>query len=87
MYFGFIHIQATLKFLHSTMKNSSIAISNMIGPVEQMALANHLIQGLYFIASGVRYGTALPKVFLTCTVQYHAGVCSHELVLVGLLVP
>lgn len=67
MNFGVIHIQATSKFLHSTMKNSSIAISNMIGPVEEMALANHPIQGLYFTASGV------PQVYThiyTCLSSY-----------------
>ena len=54
--FGVDKMQATSKFLYSTLKNSSMCISNMIGPVEQMALAKHPVQGLYFAASG------LPKV-------------------------
>lgn len=48
-----IGAEATSKLLHNTMKNSSMAISNLIGPVEQMALANHPVSGLYFTASGL----------------------------------
>ncbi|XP_059663165.1 wax ester synthase/diacylglycerol acyltransferase 11-like [Cornus florida] len=44
--------EATAKYVHSTLKNSSMAISNMIGPVEPMALANHPISGLYFTVIG-----------------------------------
>ncbi|KAL8133303.1 wax ester synthase/diacylglycerol acyltransferase 4-like [Apium graveolens] len=60
----FIGPEATSKFLQSTMKNSSICISNMIGPVEQMALANHPIQGLYFTASG------LPQSLVVTLISY-----------------
>ncbi|KAM7495101.1 hypothetical protein LguiB_029710 [Lonicera macranthoides] len=45
--------EATAKYIHSTLKNSSMTISNMIGPMEQMALANHPIKGLYFMVVGV----------------------------------
>lgn len=47
------YIQATSKLLHNTMKNSSLTLSNLIGPVEKMALANHPVNGLYFTASGL----------------------------------
>ncbi|KAK2972608.1 hypothetical protein RJ640_029227 [Escallonia rubra] len=45
--------EATAQYIHSTLKNSSMTISNMIGPVEQMALAGHPIRGLYFMVAGV----------------------------------
>ncbi|KAL1816152.1 hypothetical protein ACET3Z_018726 [Daucus carota] len=45
--------EATSKLLYNTMKNSSLTISNMIGPIEQMALANNPINELYFTASGL----------------------------------
>ncbi|KAL1819770.1 hypothetical protein ACET3Z_014639 [Daucus carota] len=48
-----IGAEATSKFFHGTMKNSSMCISNMIGPIEQMALAKHPVHGLYFTASGL----------------------------------
>lgn len=45
--------QAAAQFIHSTLKNSSMTVSNVIGPVEQMALANHPCKGLYFMVVGV----------------------------------
>lgn len=29
-----------------------MALTNMIGPVEEMALANHPVKGLYFVVTG-----------------------------------
>ncbi|CAA3028857.1 O-acyltransferase WSD1-like [Olea europaea subsp. europaea] len=45
--------EATSGYIYGTLKNSSLAISNMTGPVEKMALANHPIKGLYFAVVGV----------------------------------
>ncbi|KAE8702384.1 putative Bifunctional methylthioribulose-1-phosphate dehydratase/enolase-phosphatase E1 2 [Hibiscus syriacus] len=45
--------EATAKYIHSTLKNSSMTISNVIGPVEKMALADHPVKGLYFMVVGV----------------------------------
>lgn len=45
--------ESTARYIHKTLKNSSMTISNMIGPQEQMALANHPIKGLYFMVVGV----------------------------------
>ncbi|OIT00536.1 PREDICTED: O-acyltransferase WSD1-like [Nicotiana attenuata] len=45
--------EVTAKYIHSTLKNSSMTISNLIGPMEQMALANHPCKGLYFMVVGV----------------------------------
>ncbi|XP_042486400.1 wax ester synthase/diacylglycerol acyltransferase 4-like [Macadamia integrifolia] len=42
----------TAQYVHSTLKNTSMVISNMIGPMEQMSLANHPIRGLYFMVVG-----------------------------------
>ncbi|KAH7533244.1 hypothetical protein FEM48_Zijuj04G0109700 [Ziziphus jujuba var. spinosa] len=39
-------------YIRKTLKNTSMTISNMIGPVEQMALANHPIKGLYHMVIG-----------------------------------
>ncbi|XP_026428112.1 O-acyltransferase WSD1-like [Papaver somniferum] len=36
------------RYIHKTLWNTSMTISNLIGPVEQMSLANHPIKGLYF---------------------------------------
>ncbi|KAL3645460.1 hypothetical protein CASFOL_010640 [Castilleja foliolosa] len=44
--------EATSRYIHGTLKNTSMAISNLIGPVEKMALANVPVQGLYFVVAG-----------------------------------
>ncbi|PIN14797.1 hypothetical protein CDL12_12571 [Handroanthus impetiginosus] len=44
--------EATARYIHGTLKNTSMAISNMMGPVEQMALANQPVKGLYFVVAG-----------------------------------
>ncbi|XP_027359447.1 O-acyltransferase WSD1-like [Abrus precatorius] len=44
--------EAAARYLYSTLRNSSTTISNIIGPVEQMALANHPIKGFYFMVAG-----------------------------------
>ncbi|XP_034905888.1 wax ester synthase/diacylglycerol acyltransferase 4-like [Populus alba] len=38
--------------IHKTLLNASMAITNMIGPVEKMSLANHPIKGMYFAVFG-----------------------------------
>ncbi|XAR68010.1 hypothetical protein NMG60_11002986 [Bertholletia excelsa] len=45
--------EVTAHYIHSTLKNSSMTISNMIGPVEQLALDNHPCAGMYFMVVGV----------------------------------
>ncbi|KAK2434722.1 O-acyltransferase WSD1 [Trifolium repens] len=44
--------EAVAKHIYGTLRNSSVVMSNLIGPVEPMALANHPVKGLYFIMSG-----------------------------------
>lgn len=45
-------MQVTARYIHGTLKNSSMTISNMIGPMEQLALANHPCRGIYFMVLG-----------------------------------
>nr|POE50296.1 o-acyltransferase wsd1 [Quercus suber] len=45
--------EAAARFVHETLRNSSLSISNVIGPVEQVSLDNHPIKGLYFMVLGV----------------------------------
>ncbi|KAL3848838.1 hypothetical protein ACJIZ3_010720 [Penstemon smallii] len=44
--------EAAGRYMQRSLKNASMTISNMIGPLEQMALANHPIKGLYWVLSG-----------------------------------
>lgn len=45
-------LQGPARDIHCTLKNSSMTISNMIGPVEKMALANHPVCGFYYMVVG-----------------------------------
>ncbi|WJX65878.1 hypothetical protein P8452_50492 [Trifolium repens] len=58
--------EATARFVYNTLRNSSTTISNIIGPVEQMALANHPVKGLYFMVVG-------PPESLTITIMSYMG--------------
>ncbi|KEH17312.1 O-acyltransferase (WSD1-like) family protein [Medicago truncatula] len=58
--------EAAARYVHSTLRNSSTTISNIIGPVEQMALANHPVKGLYFMVVG-------PPESLTVTIMSYMG--------------
>ncbi|XP_060672752.1 wax ester synthase/diacylglycerol acyltransferase 4-like [Ziziphus jujuba] len=40
------------EFIYSTVTNAGMVISNMIGPVEHMALANQPVKGLYYSLVG-----------------------------------
>ncbi|KAL7086907.1 hypothetical protein ACP275_13G031900 [Erythranthe tilingii] len=45
--------EVTAKYIHRTLKNTSMTISNIIGPLEKMALSNQPIKGMYFMVVGV----------------------------------
>ncbi|KAH7576950.1 hypothetical protein JRO89_XS01G0181100 [Xanthoceras sorbifolium] len=41
-------ILAAARYIHGTLKNVSMAITNLMGPIEQMVLPNHPVTDLYF---------------------------------------
>ncbi|KAF5205356.1 O-acyltransferase wsd1 [Thalictrum thalictroides] len=44
--------EAVSKYVHSTLKSSSFVVSNLIGPTEKIACADHPISNLYFTVTG-----------------------------------
>ncbi|CAI8617044.1 unnamed protein product [Vicia faba] len=44
--------EAVSKMIYDTVGNTSVIISNMVGPVEKMTLANHSVNGFYFTMTG-----------------------------------
>ncbi|CAB4278311.1 unnamed protein product [Prunus armeniaca] len=58
--------EGAARYIHGTLKNSSMTISNMIGPVEQMALANQPVCGFYYMVVG-------PPQCLTITALSYMG--------------
>ncbi|XP_039115580.1 O-acyltransferase WSD1-like [Dioscorea cayenensis subsp. rotundata] len=45
--------EVTAQYVHSTLKNTSMTVSNLIGPIEQMQIAGQNCRGLYFMVVGV----------------------------------
>ncbi|CAN0896810.1 Wax ester synthase/diacylglycerol acyltransferase 4 [Linum grandiflorum] len=44
--------EAASRYVYLAVKNTSMAISNMIGPTEKMTLADHHVKGMYFLVAG-----------------------------------
>ncbi|CAI0548787.1 unnamed protein product [Linum tenue] len=44
--------EAASSYVYWAVKNTSMAITNMIGPTEKMTLADHHVKGLYFLLAG-----------------------------------
>ncbi|KAF9602138.1 hypothetical protein IFM89_025217 [Coptis chinensis] len=44
--------EAVSKYVHSLMWNASFTISNLVGPVEKMAVGDHPISSIYFTVAG-----------------------------------
>ncbi|KAK3404303.1 hypothetical protein EUGRSUZ_K00605 [Eucalyptus grandis] len=46
------YLQAVAKHISRTARNSSMCISNLIGPVDNLSLANHPLKGMYYTIAG-----------------------------------
>ncbi|KAH9610087.1 hypothetical protein KSS87_014216 [Heliosperma pusillum] len=66
--------EAAAEYIHTTLKNSSMTVSNMIGPVEQMSLANHPCKGLYFMVVGVPQSLTITILSYMRTLRIAVGV-------------
>ncbi|KAH0987646.1 hypothetical protein GBA52_014823 [Prunus armeniaca] len=66
VFYKVLCLQGAARYIHGTLKNSSMTISNMIGPVEKMALDNQPVGGLYFMVVG-------PPQCLTVTALSYMG--------------
>ncbi|KAJ3692087.1 hypothetical protein LUZ60_012437 [Juncus effusus] len=45
--------EVTAKYIHATLKNTSMTISNLTGPMEKMIIAGHPIKSFHFMVVGV----------------------------------
>ncbi|KAF3333354.1 O-acyltransferase WSD1-like protein [Carex littledalei] len=45
--------EVTAKYIHATLKNTSMTISNLTGPMEQMIIAGHPVKSFHFMVVGV----------------------------------
>ncbi|CAH9099240.1 unnamed protein product [Cuscuta epithymum] len=44
--------EAAAGYIHGMMRNTSITMTNMIGPLEEASVINHPIKGIYFFVAG-----------------------------------
>ena len=47
-----LFLQRASKYIHGTLENTSMGITNLMGPMEQLAVAGNPINGLYFVVTG-----------------------------------
>ncbi|KAL9243807.1 hypothetical protein vseg_017649 [Gypsophila vaccaria] len=66
--------EAAAEYIHSTLKNSSMTVSNMIGPVEKMSLADHPCKGVYFMVVGVPQSLTVTILSYMRTLRIAVGV-------------
>ncbi|XP_004516680.1 wax ester synthase/diacylglycerol acyltransferase 4-like [Cicer arietinum] len=45
--------EASARYIYNTIGNSSLTISNLVGPMEQMTVANYRVNSIYHIVTGV----------------------------------
>ncbi|KAK0602853.1 hypothetical protein LWI29_037573 [Acer saccharum] len=57
--------EAAARYIYGSAKNASMGITNMMGPVEPMTLANHPVTGLYFMVVGT------PQSLVTTIMSYN----------------
>ncbi|XP_059660917.1 wax ester synthase/diacylglycerol acyltransferase 4-like [Cornus florida] len=65
--------ERTARYMYGTIKNSSMALTNMIGPVEQMALSNHPVRSFYFMVVGVPLSLTITMVSYTGKLRVAVG--------------
>ncbi|KAF5199114.1 O-acyltransferase wsd1-like [Thalictrum thalictroides] len=65
--------ETTARYIHSTLQNTSMTLSNMIGPSEQIALANHPCKGMYFMVVAVPQSLTITMVSYMGKVRVAVG--------------
>ncbi|KAF6140009.1 hypothetical protein GIB67_042148 [Kingdonia uniflora] len=75
--------ETTAQYIRSTLNNTSMTISNMIGPMERIALAEHPCTGIYFMVVGVPQSLTITMVSymgkLRVAVGAERGFIDHKL--------
>ncbi|GAB4859493.1 hypothetical protein Ancab_010960 [Ancistrocladus abbreviatus] len=79
-----IGTEATAKLVYGTMNNASLAITNMIGPVEKSSLCNHPLKGIYFMVAGVPMGILMIWIFGNSSARFGAPGFFAVVLAVGL---
>ncbi|KAL8158509.1 hypothetical protein V2J09_000046 [Rumex salicifolius] len=62
------------ELFHKMLRNTSIVLTNMVGPIEKITLANHPIKGLYFIVAGGPVSVEIAVISYMQTLRICIGV-------------
>lgn len=68
--------ETAAKYIHNTLKNSSLTISNLVGPVEKMSMDNLPIRGLYFFVAGSPQSTQVTVI--SCAGKLRLGIAVEK---------
>ncbi|XP_019159173.1 PREDICTED: O-acyltransferase WSD1-like [Ipomoea nil] len=68
--------EATAQYLHRMLKNTSITMTNIIGPVEETSLSNYPVKDMYFVVSGV--SQSLLVTMLSYAGKLRLTICSEK---------
>ncbi|XP_077252272.1 wax ester synthase/diacylglycerol acyltransferase 4-like [Tasmannia lanceolata] len=66
--------EVTAQYMHTTLRNTSMTISNLVGPMEQMGIANHPCKGLYFMMCGVPQSLTITLISYNGTLRMALGM-------------
>ncbi|KNA12680.1 hypothetical protein SOVF_123770 [Spinacia oleracea] len=66
--------ESAAEVIYNTMNKSSFGMSNMIGPLEQVTLANHPVKGIYFMVCGTPKSLVITIMSYMQTVRIGVGV-------------
>ncbi|CAH1424735.1 unnamed protein product [Lactuca virosa] len=68
--------EATSRYVHRTLKNSSILVTNVIGPLEKITLSNQTVKGMYFM--GVNFPQSLTVTVVSYMDQLRVAVGAEK---------
>ncbi|XP_021718181.1 O-acyltransferase WSD1-like [Chenopodium quinoa] len=66
--------EAAAELIYNTMNKSSMGMTNMIGPIEKVALVDHPVKGIYFMVCGTPKSLVITIMSYMQTVRIGVGV-------------
>ncbi|XP_059452804.1 wax ester synthase/diacylglycerol acyltransferase 11-like isoform X2 [Corylus avellana] len=66
--------EAVARHIHRTLRNSSVTVTNVVGPIEKMALANHPVKGIYYMTIGVPQSLTVSIINYMGNLRVTAGI-------------
>lgn len=55
-----MHVKAAATYVHGTLKNSSMGLTSVVGPIDRMTLSTNVVKGFYFMVVNVPQVSTFP---------------------------